>query len=99
MELGKLTILNQITKVSGWISVIIGLIVLFIFNIGLVTNYSINIMGDFIGLLFISFLTSVIALFNKQSRSLGIWGLSISLYCLVFIFGTFILGWSAVPFP
>lgn len=99
MELGKLTIVHQITKVSGWISVIIGLIVLFIFNIGLVTNYSINIMGDFSGLLFISFLTSVIALFNKQSRALGIWGLSISLYCLVFIFGIFILGWSAVPFP
>ena len=99
MELGKLTIIHQISKVSGWISVIIGLIVLFIFNIGLVTNYSINIMGDFSGLLFISFLTSVIALFNKRSRALGIWGLSISLYCLVFIFGTFILGWSAVPFP
>ena len=99
MELGKLNMFHQLSKVSGWISIISGLIVLFLFNIGILTSYMINFMNDTNLLIFISIGSGIIALFNKQHRTLGIWGLFIALFSIIFIFGSFILGWIVVPFP
>ena len=99
MELGRISVFNQVAKVLGWLSIISGLIVLFIFNAGLLTNYSINLIEDFNTIMLISFCSAFITLFNKQHRSLGVWGFCIVLFCIFFAFGTFILGWMVVPFP
>ncbi len=99
MELGKLNMFHQISKVSGWISVIVGLIILFLFNVGLLTSFSVSFLNDFNLLIFITFCSAIIALFNKQHRSFGLWGLCIALFSVIFIFGTFILGWMVMPFP
>lgn len=99
MELGKLNMFYYISKVSGWISVITGLISLFLFNVGLLTSHPVSFMNDFSVLIFINFCSAILPLFNKQHRSLGIWGLCIALFCIIFIFGSFFLGWAVAPFP
>lgn len=99
MELGKISIYDRIAKLFGWLSILSGLIVLFLFNIGLLTNFLINLLVDFNLLILICLGSAGIPLFNKQHRSLGIWGLCIALFCIFFIMSMFILGWMVNPFP
>lgn len=99
MELGKINRFETPLKICGWISIFSGLIILFIFNIGILTNYE-TALDDFYSLfIFFSFVFGFTALFSKRSRSLGFWGLSIGLFLILFVAVIFILGWVIVPFP
>lgn len=99
MELDKINRFETPLKICGWISVIIGLIMLFTFNIGLLTNYETPLDDYYSLVISLSFLFGFIALFSKRSRSLGIWGLGIGVFILLFLVIFFFLGWMIVPFP
>ena len=97
MELGSLK--NKFFQYAGWISVILGLITLIIFNVALLSNFDSPFMNLYS--LFISgcLLFAILACFNKHSRSLGKWGLFLGLYLILFIATIFFLGWMINPFP
>ena len=84
---------------SGWLSVCSGLLLLFIMNINLLTDYEAALDHYFSLLLTVSGLSGVIALFMKRSRPLGLWGLGVSLFFILSIAVLFFLGWTIVLFP
>ena len=98
MELGKINKLLQVQMVIGWLSVLSGIVMLFLLNIGIITDFPLKFEGV-TALLYVCFFTSIISLINKKVRPLGIWGLCITLYGMVFLFTTFLLGWAVNPFP
>ncbi|MFC4411615.1 hypothetical protein ACFOZY_14400 [Chungangia koreensis] len=97
MELESLK--QDIFRWVGWLSVVIGLIVLAIANISILSGYDVPLSNQFSLLLFLSFLFAIIALFKKHSRPLGLWGLLISLYFIFFLIVIFFIGWTINPFP
>ena len=97
MELGSLK--GKLIQGMGWLSVVIGLVSLAILNISLLSGYNLQIENKFSSWVFISSVLGVISLINKKSRSLGLWGLGISIFIGVFIMTIFVLGWTIVPFP
>lgn len=82
----------------GWIGMIGGLCLLLLLNITLLTNIDITINNLFL-LIYLTVPFSVLALFSKKSRSLGLWGLSIVLFIMIFTVIFFGLGWIVTPFP
>lgn len=97
MELSKIKI--SILQGLGWLSVIIGLFALIIINISLLSGYKVPFMDQMSLLVLITVIMSVISLFNKQSRSLGLWGFGICAYIGFFTICIFIFGWAIIPFP
>ena len=97
MELGSLK--STLIQGMGWLSVVIGLVCLAILNISLLSGYNLQIENKFSLWVFISSVLGVISLINKKSRSLGLWGLGISIFIGVFVMTIFVLGWTIVPFP
>lgn len=98
MELGKLK-QSKFPAITGWISIFSGLFILLLFNINMLTNYSMVLLDYFIIFIGIGFIFAWPAIFSKNTRFLGLWGLGLSLFLLIFIFVIFILGWMIVPFP
>lgn len=97
MELGALK--NTLIQGMGWLSVVIGLVSLAILNISLLSGYNLQIENKFSSWVFFSAILGVISLINKKSRTLGLWGLGISIFIGVFVMTIFVLGWTIVPFP
>lgn len=97
MELGSLK--STLIQGMGWLSVVIGLVCLAILNISFLSGYNLQIENKFSSWVFISSVLGVISLINKKSRSLGLWGLGISIFIGVFVMTIFVLGWTIVPFP
>lgn len=71
---------------------------LLILNIMLLTNMDITNNHLYL-LIYLTAPFSVISIFSKKSRSLGLWGLSIVLFMMIFTVTIFLLGWMVIPFP
>ena len=99
MELVTLKPLNCLLMFSGWIGILSGVVALFFLNIGILTNFAINIDGIYSVSIVITFIFSMSAIFSKASRSLGIWGISLSIFLMLFQTIIFFLGWMVSPFP
>lgn len=97
MELG--TIKSTIITGLGWLSIVMGLISLAIINITLLSGYNLQFENIFSSWIVISSVIGFVSLLNKKSRSLGLWGLGISIFIGVFMLTIFVLGWAIVPFP
>ncbi|KGR76350.1 hypothetical protein [Ureibacillus sinduriensis] len=97
MELG--TIKNTVLHICGWLSVVMGLIFLADINLSLLSGYDGALSNIFSSWIMLSVVLGVISTFNKKSRSLGLWGLGLSIYLGLFMAVIFILGWTIVPFP
>lgn len=97
MEL--VTIRRTIFQGLGWLSVVMGLISLAIINISLLSEYDLQVESKFSSWVFISLVVGFISLVNRKSRSLGLWGLGLSVFIVVFIFTIFGLSWTVAPFP
>ncbi|MCH7321351.1 hypothetical protein LZ480_05545 [Solibacillus sp. MA9] len=98
MELGNLK-QAIFPTIAAWISIVSGLFILLLFNIDMLTNYSMVLLDYFIIFIGIGFIFAWPAIFSKNTRFLGFWGLGISLFLLLFIFVSFVLGWMIFPFP
>ncbi|WP_157297467.1 hypothetical protein [Bhargavaea sp. CC-171006] len=86
-------------QVFGWFSVIIGILALALLNITLLSGYDssfTNQMSLWISVIIISGLVSLV---GKNSRPLGLWGIGIALFLILFTGVIFFLGWAIVPFP
>lgn len=97
MELG--TIKQSVFQWIGWLSVVTGLISLAILNIFLLWEYDIPIVSNIFNWILITFILGVISIFNKNSRSLGLWGIWIGIYMGFFVAVMFVLSWTISPFP
>ncbi|WP_071393343.1 hypothetical protein [Bacillus tuaregi] len=97
MELGPMK--QRIFLSIGWLSVIMGLVSLVTLNIFLLWNYDIPIVGDIFFWISLTLISGVVSIFNKNSRSLGLWGLGIGVYLGAFVVVMFVLGWAVTPFP
>ncbi len=98
MELGNVK-QAKFPAIAGWISIGSGLFILLLFNINILTNYSMVILDYFILFIGMGFIFAWPAIFSKNVRFLGLWGLGISIFLLLFIFVISILGWMISPFP
>ena len=98
MELGKLK-QAKFPAITAWISIGNGLFILLLFNINMLTNYSMELLNYFIIFIGIGFIFAWPAIFSKNTRFLGLWGLGISLFLCLFISVTIFLGWLINPFP
>lgn len=98
MELVTLKRFEKGFVTAGWFGVISGLCLLLLLNITLLTNIDITSNNLFL-FIYLTAPLSVIALFSKKSRSLGLWGLSIELFIMIFTVIFFGLGWIVTPFP
>ncbi|MFJ7731204.1 hypothetical protein ACIQXF_04845 [Lysinibacillus sp. NPDC097231] len=98
MELVTLKRFEKGFVTAGWFGIISGICLLLFLNITLLTNIDITKNNLYV-LIYLAAPFSVIALFSKKSRSLGLWGLSIVLFFMTFILSYFTLGWIVIPFP
>lgn len=98
MELGNVK-QAKFPAIAGWISILSGLFMLLLFNINMLTNYSMVILDYFIIFIGTGFIFAWPAIFSKNVRFLGLWGLGISLFLLLFIFNITFLAWIVNPFP
>ncbi|MFB5089605.1 hypothetical protein PGC35_20885 [Psychrobacillus sp. PGGUH221] len=97
MELGSIK--KIIFPGLGWLSVIMGLLSLAIINVSLLSGYDVPLANTFSSWVLISAVFGIISVFNQKSRTLGLWGMSISIFIGLFFVTIFGLGWTIVPFP
>lgn len=97
MELG--TLKTSIFHWSGWVSVIVGLFALGIINFSLLSGYDTPFSDRLSLFIFLSFAFGVVACFRRASRSLGLWGIFLAIFLLLFMGVIFFLGWVIIPFP
>ncbi|MDM5247277.1 MULTISPECIES: hypothetical protein [unclassified Lysinibacillus] len=98
MELVTLKRFEKGFVTAGWLGMIGGLCLLLLLNILIITNIDIT-DNNFYLLVYLTAPFNVIAICSKKSRSLGLWGLSILLFIMIFTVTIFILGWMVIPFP
>ena len=95
MELGALK--QSIFNVFGWASVSLGLWTLIMINSWIIVGYGAPFTSkNFIILIFIF---GIIATISKSSRSLGMWGIYLGCYLVLFMIVIFFVGWFIIPFP
>ncbi|KPN96062.1 hypothetical protein [Lysinibacillus sp. ZYM-1] len=95
MELGALK--QSIFNVFGWASVSLGLWTLIMINSWIIVGYDAPFTSrNFIILIFIF---GIIATISKSSRSLGMWGIFLGCYLVLFMIVIFFVGWFIIPFP
>ncbi|MFC7686360.1 hypothetical protein [Ureibacillus sp. GCM10028918] len=97
MELG--TIKNTILQACGWLSVVMGLISLALINLSVLSGYDGGLANSYSSWILLAVVFGIISSLNKKSRSLGLWGLGLSIYLGLFVAVIFVLGWTIVPFP
>lgn len=97
MELNKVKLKSF--QVLGWFSVITGIIALALLNISMLSGYDLSFMEQLSFWISSILISGLIALFGRNSRSLGLWGLGIAVYLGIFTAVIFILGWVIMPFP
>lgn len=86
-------------QVLGWFSVIVGILALALLNFSLLSGYDsafTNQMSIWISAILVS---GLISLVGTKSRPLGLWGIGIALFLILFTGMVFFLGWVIVPFP
>jgi len=93
------TLKQDIFRWAGWISIVMGLLVLAVINISLLSGYDLLITGDLSAIVIVGFLLGTFAAVPKHSRQLGLWGVLLSLYTGFFTVVIFFLGWTISPFP
>jgi len=98
MELVTLKRFEKGFVTAGWIGMIGGLCLLLLLNILILTNIDVT-DNNFYLFVYLTAPFNVIAICSKKSRSLGIWGLSILLFIMIFTVIIFFLGWMVIPFP
>lgn len=98
MELVTLKRFEKGFVTAGWFGVICALCLLLVLNITLLTNIDLTFNNLYL-LIYLTAPLNVLALFSKKSRSLGLWGLSIVLFIMIFTVIFFGLGWIVTPFP
>ena len=95
MELGALK--QSIFNVFGWASISLGLWTLIMINSWIIVSYDAPFTSrNFIILIFIF---GIIATISKSSRSLGMWGIFLGCYLVLFMIVIFFVGWFIIPFP
>lgn len=99
MELVKVRKADKLFNSIGWLSVLCGIVILTFLNLSFLTNF----FHDF-GMLYelsimINLISGIVALCHRESRSLGVWGISVGLFAIFFVASIFILGWMVYPFP
>lgn len=99
MELVTLKSLDRLLVLSGWLGIISGIVALFFLNIGILTNFAINIDGIYSITIAFTIIFSGLAIFSRTSRSLGIWGISLGVFLMLFQTVIFFLAWMVSPFP
>lgn len=97
MELGTLKI--RIFQWAGWLSVIVGLFALAMLNISLLSGYDTPFNDRFSLFIVLSILFGTLACFRRTSRTLGLWGIALAIFLILFMGVMFFLGWAIVPFP
>ncbi|WP_077210630.1 hypothetical protein [Bacillus dakarensis] len=97
MELG--TLKHKVFIWTGWLSVCTALISFAVLNIFLLWGYNVPIGNNISFWVLLTLIFGGVAVFNKKSRSLGLWGLGLSIYLGFFMAVMFILGWTISPFP
>ena len=97
MELGTLKV--RIFHWAGWASVIIGLFALAIVNISILSGYDTPFSDRLSLFIFLSLLFGALACVRRVSRTLGLWGIFLAVFLMLFMGVMFILGWTIVPFP
>ncbi|KGR85066.1 hypothetical protein [Lysinibacillus odysseyi] len=97
MELDTLKI--RVFHWAGWISVIIGLFALAILNITLLSGYDTPFSDRLSLFIFLSLLFGAIACLQRMSRTLGLWGIFLAFFLILFMGVMFLLGWFIIPFP
>jgi len=98
MELVTLKRFEKGFVTAGWVGMIGGLCLLLLLNILILTNIDVT-DNNFYLFVYLTAPFNVIAICSKKSRSLGIWGLSILLFIMIFTVIIFFLGWMVIPFP
>ncbi|MBD7944274.1 hypothetical protein MKZ20_01605 [Psychrobacillus sp. FSL K6-2684] len=99
MELVTLKRFDRILNIAGWIGILSGLAALFFLNIGILTNFAIDINSLYSIAVGLTIILSVLALFSRTSRSLGVWGIGLGVFLMLFQTVIFFLGWMVIPFP
>lgn len=97
MELGTLKI--RIFHWAGWVSVVVGLFALAMVNISLLSGYDTPFSDQLSLFILLSLLCGAAACFRQASRTLGLWGIFLAVFLIIFMGIMFILGWAIVPFP
>jgi len=97
MELA--TVKQRVFLWMGWLSIITGLITLVFLNISLLWGLNVPIGSNIPLWLCITLAFGIISTTNKNSRSLGLWGLSLGIYLGFFLIVMFMLSWTINPFP
>lgn len=97
MELG--TIKQTVFLWIGWLSIVTGLISFVVLNIFLLWGYNAPAGNNISFCFLITVILGIVSILNKNSRSLGLWGLGLGLYLGLFVVVMFILGWTINPFP
>ncbi len=97
MEFGTLKI--SIFHWAGWASVVIALFALAIVNLSLLSGYDTPFSDRLSMFILLSMVFGGVASFRRSSRPLGLWGISLALFLVLFMGVMFILGWVIVPFP
>ncbi|MCR8643318.1 hypothetical protein NV379_11705 [Paenibacillus sp. N1-5-1-14] len=95
-------LMSKFSKMTGFISFLIGLVLLAILNISLLTQKGTmdGLLNPIIYFSLISFVLGVVGLFAfKRFRLFAIWGIGISAFCLIFLVLMFGLSWSINPRP
>lgn len=99
MELVTLKRFDRMLNIAGWIGILSGLAALFFLNIGILTNFAIDINSLYSIAVGLTIILSVLALFSRTSRSLGVWGIGLGVFIMLFQTVIFFLGWMVIPFP
>ncbi|MGE7977058.1 hypothetical protein [Psychrobacillus sp. NPDC093200] len=99
MELVTLKRFDRILNIAGWIGILSGLAALFFLNIGILTNFAIDINSLYSIAVGLTIILSVLALFSRTSRSLSVWGIGLGVFLMLFQTVIFFLGWMVIPFP
>ncbi len=99
MELVTLKRFDRILNIAGWIGILSGLAALYFLNIGILTNFAIDINSLYSIAVGLTIILSVLALFSRTSRSLGVWGIGLGVFLMLFQTVIFFLGWMVIPFP
>lgn len=97
MELGTLKV--RIFHWAGWVSVTVGLFALAIVNISILSGYDTPFSDRLSLFIFLSLLFGAFACLRRASRTLGLWGIFLAFFLMLFMGVMFILGWTIVPFP
>ncbi|MGG0656605.1 hypothetical protein [Rummeliibacillus pycnus] len=99
MELVALKSFDKLYNFAGWFSVLCGIVLLVFLNLSFLTDFYHSFGLAYQLFILFNLVSGGIAILKRGSRSLGIWGIAIGLFTILFIGAIFTLGWMVYPFP